>query len=70
MLSTSFSHLGCCNHSHIVFVLLDGERCAETLKSIFENAKNPDKVVVGVVEQNAPDDKFCIEQYCKSFGTC
>ena len=46
----------------------DGERCAKTLKSIFENAKDPDRVFVGVIEQNSPEDKFCLEEYCKSFG--
>lgn len=46
----------------------DGERCGDTLHSIFENAKNPDKVIVGLVEQNAPQDAFCLEQYCKKYG--
>jgi Glycosyltransferase (GlcNAc) len=47
---------------------IDGERCGKTLKSLFENAANPDKVVVGLVEQNAPEDKFCLEAYCELFG--
>lgn len=47
---------------------LDGERCGLTLKSIFEKAKNPDKVVVGLAEQNAAEDKFCLEEYCNTFG--
>ena len=46
----------------------DGERCGETLKSIFETAKNPDKVFVGVVEQNEQEDSLCIEEYCNAFG--
>ena len=46
----------------------DGERCGETLKSLFENADDPDNVVVGLVEQNAPEDKFCIEVYCSNYG--
>jgi Glycosyltransferase (GlcNAc) len=46
----------------------DGERCGETLKSLFENAVHPDKIVVGLYEQNAPEDKFCLEVYCSSFG--
>ena len=46
----------------------DGERCGKTLQSIFENAKYPDKVVVGVVEQNAVEDEFCLDQYCKAYG--
>jgi hypothetical protein len=53
----------------ILFPCLDGERCGDTLKSIFENAKDPSRVFVGVVEQNQPTDKGCIEQYCNSFGT-
>jgi hypothetical protein len=48
----------------------DGERCGDTLQSIFENAKDPSKVIVGLVEQNAPADKFCLEEYCKRYGTC
>lgn len=52
------------------FYALDGERCGETLKSIFENAKNPDKVIVGLAEQNAPDDAFCLAEYCKKYGKC
>lgn len=51
-------------HAHT----LDGERCAATLKSIFENAKNPDKVVVGLIESVAPDDILCLEAYCKENG--
>jgi Glycosyltransferase (GlcNAc) len=47
---------------------LDGERCGETLKSLFRNAKNPENIVVGLFEQNAPEDKFCLEVYCNYFG--
>jgi hypothetical protein len=46
----------------------DGERCAQTLKSIFDNAKNPDKVIVGLIEEVAPEDTFCLEQYCVDNG--
>ena len=48
----------------------DGERCGATIKSIFDNARDPDKIIIGLVEQNDPDDAFCLEQYCKTFGTC
>lgn len=51
-----------------IFCLLDGERCAETIKSIFENAKNPDKIMVGLIEEAAPEDKYCLEQYCANQG--
>lgn len=46
----------------------DGERCGKTLKSLFENAKDPENIVVGLYEQNAPEDKFCLEDYCNRFG--
>jgi hypothetical protein len=52
----------------LLLLQTDGERCGETLKSIFETAHNPDKIVVGLVEQNAPEDVFCLEQYCKTYG--
>jgi hypothetical protein len=43
-----FTHTPCLD-------VVDGERCGETLQSIFENAKDPDKVIIGLVEQNAPE---------------
>lgn len=46
----------------------DGERCGETLKSLFRNAKHPENIIVGLYEQNAPEDKFCLEVYCKYYG--
>ncbi|KAL7563395.1 hypothetical protein ACA910_016495 [Epithemia clementina (nom. ined.)] len=46
----------------------DGERCAATIKSIFENAKRPEKVVVGLVEQNNYEDAYCLDEYCRSYG--
>lgn len=49
--------------------LLDGKRCAETIKSIFDNAKDPDKVIIGVIEQNDPADDFCLSAYCDFYGT-
>ena len=52
----------------LMFCFLDGERCAETIKSIFENAKNPDKIMVGLIEEAAPEDKYCLEQYCDNQG--
>lgn len=58
-----FSHL-----STLPLLFPDGERCGQALKSLFENAAEPDKIVVGVVEQNAPEDKFCFEVYCETFG--
>uniref|UniRef100_A0A7S1VEF1 Uncharacterized protein n=1 Tax=Grammatophora oceanica TaxID=210454 RepID=A0A7S1VEF1_9STRA len=44
----------------------DGKRCADTIKSIFDNASEPDKVVIGLIEENAMDDDFCLDVYCKN----
>jgi hypothetical protein len=51
------------------FSMTDGARCAETIRSIFDNAKEPDKIRIGVIEQNNPDDDFCISTYCEFYGT-
>ena len=49
-------------------IILDGKRCADTLQSLFDNAKDPDNIVVGIIEQNAPEDRFCMEEYCARMG--
>jgi hypothetical protein len=46
----------------------DGERCAETLKSLFENAEHPEKVIVGLSEHVQEEDKKCLELYCQAHG--
>lgn len=46
----------------------DGKRCAETLKSLFDNAADPDNIIVGLIEQNAPEDRFCLEEFCAAQG--
>lgn len=46
----------------------DGKRCGETIRSIFDTAANPDKIVVGVIEQNDPEDDFCLSVYCGFYG--
>ena len=46
----------------------DGKRCADTVQSLFDNAANPDNIIVGVIEQNMPEDRFCIEEYCSRVG--
>jgi Glycosyltransferase (GlcNAc) len=55
-----------------IFVVIpsfrDGKRCADTLQSLFDNARDPDNVIVGIIEQNAPEDKFCLEEYCERLG--
>jgi hypothetical protein len=52
-----------------IITYTDGERCGATLISLFENAENPEKVFVGLVEHNAPQDKFCLEVYCNSYNS-
>ena len=37
--------------------------CSTTLSSIYENASEPDRVFVGICQQNAPDDDDCIQSY-------
>jgi len=48
----------------------DGQRCGETLLELFKKAKDPDNIVVSLIEQNQEneDDPFCIEVYCKLAG--
>ncbi|GKY93218.1 hypothetical protein MPSEU_000289600 [Mayamaea pseudoterrestris] len=46
----------------------DAERCAETLKSLFENAEHPDKVYVGLSEHVQEQDPKCLELYCQAHG--
>jgi hypothetical protein len=48
---------------------IDGARCAKTLIDLFENAQNPNNIVVGLIEQNyESDDPFCLELYCQQVG--
>ncbi|KAL3810880.1 hypothetical protein ACHAXA_003402 [Cyclostephanos tholiformis] len=46
----------------------DGKRCGRTLKRLFEMAKYPDRIVVGLIEQTDPDleddDPICLREYC------
>eukprot|EP00535_Pseudo-nitzschia_heimii_P005467 CAMPEP_0197184714 /NCGR_PEP_ID=MMETSP1423-20130617/10409_1 /TAXON_ID=476441 /ORGANISM="Pseudo-nitzschia heimii, Strain UNC1101" /LENGTH=518 /DNA_ID=CAMNT_0042635597 /DNA_START=253 /DNA_END=1809 /DNA_ORIENTATION=+ len=44
----------------------DGQRCGETLVNLFQNAYNPDNIVVSLVEQQHEDDIFCVEAFCKA----
>ncbi|OEU09284.1 hypothetical protein FRACYDRAFT_277408 [Fragilariopsis cylindrus CCMP1102] len=48
----------------------DGQRCGETLLELFQTAKDPDNIVVSLVEQNqnTDDDLYCLEVYCKLAG--
>jgi hypothetical protein len=47
----------------------DGERCGKTLIDLFAKAKDPDKVVVGLIEQATEAETHCIEAYCTELGT-
>jgi hypothetical protein len=47
---------------------VDGQRCAKTLVDIFAKAKDPDKIVVGIVDQSFEEDDLCLESYCKEMG--
>ena len=38
--------------------------CPNTLFNLFSKAYNPKRITVGVVQQNAPDDVDCLEEYC------
>ena len=38
--------------------------CPLTLFNLFSKAYNPKRISVGVVQQNAPDDIDCLEEYC------
>lgn len=44
----------------------DGQQCGEVLLKLFGNAKNPDNVVVSLVEQQHDGETFCLEAYCKA----
>lgn len=47
---------------------VDGERCGKTIVDIFQKAKDPDKIVIGVIDQSSEEDTFCLEAYCKEMG--
>jgi len=42
--------------------------CSNTLKELFENALNPDRVRVSVVDQAADTDQDCLDTYCQDVG--
>nr|CCA18910.1 conserved hypothetical protein [Albugo laibachii Nc14] len=48
----------------------DSKRCAETLRSLFENAAKPDLLRVSIVDQISLRDgeKTCVESYCNLVG--
>ena len=46
----------------------DGERCGKTIVDLFANAKDPDSIVVGIIDQSFEEDIYCLESYCKEMG--
>jgi len=46
----------------------DGQHCGDALGELFNNAADPDKIVVSVVEQQHENDPSCLEVYCVSMG--
>ena len=43
--------------------------CGQTLHNIFSKAAFPERLHVTIVQQNAPGDQSCLEQYCE-LGPC
>ncbi|CAM9508341.1 unnamed protein product, partial [Ectocarpus sp. 6 AP-2014] len=44
------------------------KRCPQTLVNFFSKAKYPERVTVGVVQQNDHEDVDCVVEYCKMMG--
>lgn len=44
------------------------KRCPQTLVNFFTKAKYPERLTVGVVQQNDHDDVDCVVEYCKMMG--
>ena len=51
-----------------LFLTTDPNRCANTIDALFKNAEDPDKVFVGLVEQNKDSEPSCIVKYCEKYG--
>lgn len=47
---------------------VDGPRCGKTIADLFAKAKDPDKIVVGIIDQSYEEDLYCLEAYCKEMG--
>jgi hypothetical protein len=59
------------DNSGTIFVSLASfrdRRCPRTLVELFEKASRPDRISVGVVQQNEPEDPDCFAAYCKEAG--
>jgi hypothetical protein len=46
----------------------DGKRCGETLVDLFQKAKDPDQIVVGLIDQSFEEDEYCLQAYCHELG--
>ncbi|CAM9686958.1 unnamed protein product, partial [Hapterophycus canaliculatus] len=44
------------------------KRCPQTLVNFFTKAKYPERLTVGVVQQNNHEDVDCVVEYCKMMG--
>jgi len=44
-------------------------RCPMTLKNLFGKANYSDRIFIGIIQQNAPDDVDCLQGYCDLMGT-
>lgn len=44
------------------------KRCPQTLVNYFTKAKYPQRVTIGVVQQNDHEDVDCVTEYCKLMG--
>ncbi|KAH9259096.1 hypothetical protein BASA81_002716 [Batrachochytrium salamandrivorans] len=53
----------------VLIAALRETRLADTLVSLFSNAQHPNRVFVGVVQQNAPEDEDVVVEYCRKMGT-
>jgi hypothetical protein len=55
-------------HYYIGQNFQDGKRCGKTIAQLFAKAKDPNKVFIGIIEQNSETDLFCLEAYCQEQG--
>jgi hypothetical protein len=56
------------NGSSSLFVMIASFRdklCPKTLFNLYSKAKYPNRIYIGLVEQNLPEDGDCLKEYCK-----
>lgn len=49
----------------VLIAALRETRCGKTLQSLFGKANYPERVFVGIVQQNAAGDVDCLDEYCE-----